>query len=147
MDNRNLESSIKLLDDAYKNVKMGNFAIDTIVSKIENKDLVKLLQKQNSFYFEKSTTLEHMAEQLSHQVKDINAMLKASSFFSINVKTMVDKSTSHIAEMLIEGTTMGITTLIKEIKDNPAAQSELIEVSSDIVAHQEKFVEELKDFL
>lgn len=88
-----------------------------------------------------------MQKKINYQTKDVNSMLKTSSFLSIKMKTLLDKSTSNIAEMLIEGTTLGITTLIKEINQNQFANQELINYSKDIVSHQEKFVEELKKFL
>ena len=141
------EESVKLFDDAYKNVRMGSYAIDCIIEKIENKDLENLMRKQNKFYLEVKNKLDDFAKKNEYQPKDINAMLKASSFVSINLKTLMSNDTPHISEMLIEGTTMGITTLIKEINENKNASQELIELSNEIVSNQEKFVESLKKFL
>lgn len=49
--------------------------------------------------------------------------------------------------MLIQGTTMGITTLIKELKDSNGADQQLIDLSEEIISNQEEFVESLKTFL
>lgn len=142
-----LNFNIKLLDDAYKNVRMGSYAIDCIIDKIEDISLKELMLKQNSFYLRLTNELNNFAETISYKPKDINAMLKTSSYLSINFKTLLNKNTSHIAEMLIEGTTMGITTLIKEISESNLAEQKLIELSNEIVSNQEKFVESLKKFL
>lgn len=147
MENKKADFNKKLFDDAYKNLKMGEYAIDCIYSKIKDTGLKELMTKQNKFYTSTAKKLEDFAKQIGYQPKDINTMLKTSSYLSINVKTIFNKSTSHIAEMLIEGTTMGITTLIKEVKQSPLARQELISFSNDIVSHQEKFIESLKDFL
>lgn len=145
MKNKNTDTL--LLDDSYKNVRMGTYAIDCIIEKIDNKKLEDLLRKQNRLYLEWTTRLEDFAKTNEYEIKDISGMLKASSFMSINMKTMMDKSTSHIAQMLIEGTTMGIVTLIKELKENPTAKEELKELAKEIISSQEKFVESLKKFL
>lgn len=141
------EQNTMLLDDAYKNVRMGSYAIDCIISKIKDEDLRNLLLKQDEFYLQQTKELEDYAKKISHKPKDLDTLLKTSSFLNINMHTLLDKETSHIAELLIKGTTMGITTLIKEVNDNPSAHSELINISNNIISHQEKFVESLKDFL
>lgn len=143
MENKN----IKLLDDAYKNVRMGSYAIDCIITKIKDAKLKKLIEKQNEIYLEFTNELSAFAQKISYELKDINVMLKTSSFLSINLKTLFNKDTSHIAEMLVQGTTMGITTLIREIRENPNATLQLIDLSNEIVSYQEKFVESLKKFL
>lgn len=141
------EMNIKLLDDAYKNVRMGNHAINCIIDKIQDKQFVQLMKKQNKFYLNMTERLDSLASKIEYTPKDIDVMLKASSYVGINMKTLFNKDTPHIAEMLIEGTTMGITTLIKEVKSNRKADEKIIEISNEIVASQEKFVESLKDFL
>lgn len=125
MNNKKQEQNIKLFDDAYKNVGMGSYAIDCIIEKIKNSELKKLLKKQDEFYLNSKTKLDEFSILMSYIPKDINIMLKASSSLSINLKTLMNKETSHIAEMLIEGTTMGITTLIKEINQNKSAMKPL----------------------
>lgn len=144
MENTN---TVKLFDDAFKNVRMGSYAIDCIIDKIEDLKLVGLINKQNEFYLEMAKKLETLAAQNHLTPKDLNVMLKTSSYVGINLKTLFNKNSSHITEMLIQGTTMGITTLIKEMNQGTNINTNLIELAKEIVGSQEKFVESLKDFL
>ncbi|MDD2445821.1 MAG: hypothetical protein PHX09_03320 [Clostridia bacterium] len=146
MNNKNTSTNSKILDDAYKNVRMGSYAIDCIVDKIEDQGLKDLLKKQDKFYLENTIMLEDLSKRLGHKPKEIGAMLKASSFSSINLKTLFNKDTSHIAEMLVNGTTMGITTLTKEV-NSADADEEVLTLANSIIANQEKFIESLKEFL
>ena len=50
LNKQEYENTTKLLDEAYKNVRMASFAIDCIMEKIENPNLADLLRKQNKFY-------------------------------------------------------------------------------------------------
>lgn len=52
MKKEQYESTIHLIDEAYKNMRMASFAIDSIITKIENKELEELLRKQNKFYLD-----------------------------------------------------------------------------------------------
>jgi hypothetical protein len=144
MENTN---TVKLFDDAFKNVCMGSYAIDCIIDKIEDIKLLNLIRKQNEFYFEITNKLTEFAKQNKLTPKDLNSMLKTSSYVGINLKTLFNKNTSHLAEMLIQGTTMGITTLIKEMNQTTTINTELVELAKEIIGSQEKFVESLKDFL
>ena len=50
MEREEYDTLTKLIDEAYKNVRMASFAIDSIITKIEDKNLEELLRKQNTFY-------------------------------------------------------------------------------------------------
>ena len=117
MDEKEFECVTGLLDDSYKNVRMASFAIDCIIESIEDNNLKDLLRKQNKFYLSKVREIEDISKEYKHKLSDINMFLKGSSFASIKMKTMMDNSTSTIAQMLVEGTTMGITTSIKAKSD------------------------------
>lgn len=140
-------NATNLLDCVYKNVRMASFAIDCIIDKIENPSLDTLLRKQNDFYLDTTEILENIAKTLNYEPKDINPLLKGSSFASINMKTVFNHETSHLAEMLVQGTTMGITDTIKSISEFPCNHKQLLETANSVVACEEKFVESLKDFL
>ena len=46
MERKDYETTTNLIDEAYKNVRMGSFAIDCIIDKIEDPSLEDLLRKQ-----------------------------------------------------------------------------------------------------
>ena len=60
---------------------------------------------------------------------------------------MLDNTTAHIAEMLVQGTTMGITDMIKSQGEFPVDHAKLKKITNSIISCEEKFVESLKDFL
>lgn len=147
MEKQQYETTTKLLDEAYKNVRMASFAIDCIIDKIQDQSLEDLLRKQNDCYLHYVEKIESMCEELKHKPKDINFMLKGMSFASIKTKTMMNDETPHLAEMLVQGTTMGITDTLKAKSEYPSDNQELIKIVDEIVDCEEKFVDSLKDFL
>lgn len=147
MDKKQYENSIELLDTAYKNVRMASFAIDCIIDKIEEKSLEDLLRKQNDCYLNYVEKIEKLSEELKHKPKDINIMLKGMSFASIKTKSMMNNETPHLAEMLVQGTTMGITDTLKAKSEFPSKNQKLNSIVDEIVNCEEKFVESLKNFL
>ncbi|MBQ7351906.1 MAG: hypothetical protein IJW59_03470 [Clostridia bacterium] len=144
---KEFENNTNLLDKAYINVRMASFAIDCIIDKIEDSKLEELLRKQNDFYLDTTEEIEKLCEEFKHEPKDINIFLKGSSFASINIKSMINNETQHLAEMLTQGTTMGITEMIKARTDFPTTNEKILKIVDNITGSEEKFVESLKDFL
>ena len=61
----------KLFDEAYKNVRMGSFAIDCIMPAVEeNKDLNDLLVKQNKNYLKSVEQLENLSNETKESLKN-----------------------------------------------------------------------------
>lgn len=141
------ETTTQLLDSAYKNVRMASFAIDCIIEKIENKKLEELLRKQNDFYLDTTEILEKISTDLKHKPVDINIFLKGTSFTSIKMKAMMNPSAQHLAEMLVQGTTMGITDMMKSKSDFETNNTELKQTVDKIIENEEAFVDSLKTFL
>lgn len=136
-----------LLDKAYENVRMASYAIDCIIEKIQNPELAELLRKQNKFYLDTTTELENFSKEINHEPKDISPMLKGMSFMSIKTKTLMNNDSPKLAEMLIQGTTMGITDTLKANTEHPTTNETLKTLVERIVKHEEEFVDSLKTFL
>ena len=137
----------ELLDRAYENVRMASWAIDCIIEKIENPKLAELLRKQNKFYLNTVTEIEDLAKSFNHKLKDVNPMLKGMSFLSIKTKTLMNNDSPKLAEMLIQGTTMGVTDTLKAKGEFPCNNSEINKLVDRIIQHEEEFVDSLKTFL
>ena len=147
MEKEEYEITTKLIDEAYKNVRMASFAIDCLIENIENKSFEDLLRKQNQYYLESTKSIESLSKTIKHKTIDINPFLKGMSFTSIKVKTLMNNESSHLAQMLVEGTTMGITQLIKAKSDYPSKNNKLIGIVQKIIEYEEEFVDSLKKYL
>ena len=60
------------------------------------------------------------------------------------MSTINDKSNSHIAEMLIKGTNMGIIEGVKLKNQNPDANQTTQKILDDFIQFQENTIEKLK---
>ena len=142
-----MERTTKLIDELYKNVRMASYAIDCLIEKIENKDLEALLRKQNKFYLSMVEKIQELSSELEYEPKDISMMLKGMSFTSIKMKTMMNNDTPKFAEMLVQGTTMGITDTLKAKGEYKTDNEKLMALVDEVVHSEEEFVDSLKTFL
>jgi hypothetical protein len=89
-----------------------------------------------------------MMKFLGIELKEPNPMKKVMMWGSIKMSTMTDNSRAHIADMMVQGTVMGITALRKtagELSENgderiPALLQEMIEA-------EEGFEKKWKEYL
>lgn len=140
-------SKIELANRVYENVRMASYAIDCIIEKIENEKLAKLLRKQNKFYLDSVVKIENVAKSQKFELKDINPLLKGMSYLSIKTKTLMNNDSPKLAEMLIQGATMGITDTLKALGEIKSTNETITSIAKDVVAHEEEFVDSLKTFL
>ena len=145
MSEKNID--IELADRVYENVRMASYAIDCIIEKIENENLEHLLRKQNKIYLDYVQKIEKFASLNNFELKDINPILKGMSYLSIKTKTIMNNDSPKLAEMLIQGTTMGITDTLKAKSEFPSNNEELVALANEIVNYEEEFVNSLKTFL
>jgi len=143
----NVNNEKELIDRAYENVRMGSYAIDCIMEKIENPELAELLRKQNKFYLDSVSSIQSLARNMGYEPKDVNVMAKGMSYMSIKTKTLMNNDSPKLAEMLVQGTTMGITDTLKAKTDYPTENEELNNIVDRIIKHEEEFVDSLKTFL
>ena len=68
-------------------------------------------------------------------------------YIDIQLSTLNDKSNSHIAEMLIKGTNMGIIEGVKLKNRNPDIDPTISNILDDFIKFQENNVEKLQKYL
>ena len=66
---------------------------------------------------------------------------------AIAMNTMLDISTSHMAEMLIQGSNRGITDLCKSLNHNSEASRMTVELAKELMEFEEEAIERMKKYL
>ncbi|MDE7249458.1 MAG: hypothetical protein K2N82_06125, partial [Lachnospiraceae bacterium] len=60
---------------------------------------------------------------------------------------MLNTSTSHIAEMLIQGSNRGLTSMWKSVNHHEKAGDVSMEIANELMDFEEKNIERLKQYL
>ena len=76
-------------------------------------------------------------------------MAKLGAKMGMAMNTLTDSTESHIAQMMIEGATMGITENMKLVSkyEDKGISEEALKLGRDTVKYMEETVENLKKFL
>ena len=137
----------KVLQEIQRNTEMGMTAIETILDKIEDDEFSLQLSRQSLRYSEiHNKALDQILEkegEVYHGSQIADLMLKGS----INVNTALNLSKEHLAEMMIQGSNRGITSMWKVIKHNQMATDTAFELAQELVSFEESAIEKLKEYL
>ena len=66
---------------------------------------------------------------------------------SVHMGTMLNVSTSHMAEMMIQGSSRGMTSMYKTVKHNALAQDRSVELAQELMDFEAESIEQLKEYL
>ena len=126
---------------------MGRDAIHFILEKVNDEKLRKELTRQYEGYKEINEKICNLYPEYSEkEPHKTNAMNKVMTWYGIEMRTMTDDTTSKLAELLMQGTNMGIIEGRRLLNHNDI-NDEVKDIVQEYVDMQEQAVEKLKRFL
>ena len=143
----NEEKEINVLDELNKGACMGMDAIHFILEKVKEDGLKKELETQ----YEKYKSIHDKICDLYPEYSDkepheTSALNKAMTWYGIEMKTLMDDTTSKLAELLMQGTNMGIIEG-RRLLNHKHTDEQVNDLVQEYVDMQEHAVENLKQFL
>lgn len=138
---------IGILQDVQKNTKMAMKAIDALSGKIYDDSLSVQMARESMKYAEiynKATDRLLNGKAAFYRDNGLQDMMLKGG---VAMNTMLNTSTSHIAEMLIQGSNRGLTDMWKSINHNEKAGDVSMEIAKELMDFEEKSIERLKKYL
>lgn len=136
----------EMLQYIYKTADMGVSGIDAVLKRLEESPVKEALEGQRKDYERIGREARRLLERQGAEVTQAGGAAKASAHWMAAGKLALDHSPSKVAEMTIQGTTMGITKTLKHLHDNPDG-GEAVELGQQLLALQESGVEQMKAYL
>lgn len=138
---------VRILQEVQKNTKMAMKAIDTISEKIYDDDLSMHVTRESMRYadiYNKATDRLLNGKAASYRETGFqDIMLKGG----VRANTILNTSTSHIAELMIQGSNRGLTSMWKAVNHHENAGNISMEVAKELMDFEEKNIERLKQYL
>lgn len=137
------------LDSLYKNVKMGADSIIDLMPKVKDESLKSEMTEELEKYEGFAKEIRGILSNHGEAPKEESFMTKAMTKMGIAMNTIVDDSTPHIAEMMIQGATMGITDTTRLVREheNTSCSEEALALARKTIKYEEESIEKLKKFL
>ena len=142
-----MKENINALDEIHKGACMGVDAISKVLEKVFDPKLKNILENQEKSYQKIKKEIEDIYPKYNDdKPHETNFFNKTMTFSAIEMKTLKDNSSSKLAELLIQGTNMGIIEG-RKILNHKNINQEVKKIIEKYVSMQEDYLENLKTFL
>ena len=142
------KQNLNILDEVNKGATMGMDAITFVSKKVKDKKFKKVLNIEYNKYEQISYKVKDLYSQYSNKnPHETNTMNKVMTWYGIQMKTMNDDTVSKLAEILVQGTNLGIIEGRRLLNQNPKVSRNIKKILNDFVSMQEDSLETLKKFL
>ncbi len=138
-----------MLESLYKNVKMGSDSIIKLMDKVSGADLKAALTKQIDGYEKIAERVRKHLCSMGETAKEENPMVKLWTNIGMTMETLADSTDSHLAQLVAQGSSMGITDGIKLLREyeNTNVSEEALGFAREIIKFEEHNLEVAKSFI
>ena len=139
----------QLLDDLYKNLKMGTTSTTDILGRVKDPDLRAEMTKTIDGFEGLASRVSKVMIEAGITPKEENMFTKAGAKIGMMMNTATDSTSEHLAEMMIQGLTMGVTELYRDIgeAEEVGISGEVLTLAKEALDFEERAVEKFKTYL
>ena len=128
---------------------MASTQIINLLPKIKDDDMKTFMTSQLDQYEKYARDVKNQLVAQGIEPKEVNPISKLSAKIGMEMKSMQDSTTSHMAEMMVQGSTMDVTDLLQKVsayEKYPECKNS-VSLAKEIVAFEERNIEKMKEFL
>ena len=142
-----MDQTQKLLQSVVENARTGLDACEQLIGKTKDQNMRNELMTQRDQYQQFARDAENALFATGGQPHRKNPMARMGMWMGIQMDTMMDATPSHIADMLIQGATMGVVGMTRDRNDLPDADAHAQGIASSFITAQQENIDRLKTYL
>ena len=141
------KSGEELLAEVYRNTRYALASIADILPETEDERLRETLKQMHDGYEHISGKAAALAKERGIELKDPGPLKRAMLWGSVKMNALKDDSRAHIAEMLTQGTVMGITALTRSLGESERADEDIRAVADELLLLEQQYEQAMKSYI
>ena len=142
------KSDAEVLAEIYRNAQLALQSISDILPETEDAEVKQEFMREHEEYERICGRAALLAEKMKAELKAPGPIKKAMMWTAIKMNTVADNSSQHIAQLMVRGTVMGITSLRTTLTDaGEGMDAEVKELLTELISVEEGFERKLKKYL
>ncbi len=142
-----MNKDVEMLNFIYQNVQMGTDTVNTILGDVKDENMRGDLLVQLKEYGAFARRAEDLLAGQGEKAKDNNMFKKAMTETMAKFNSLQDASSSHIAEMMINGATMGVIDMTKKLREYNSANAVIHSLGQEVLNFEENTIAKMKNYL
>ncbi len=146
-ENSAREDDINLLREIQKNTGKNLFALENLTGKVYDDNFALMLTRESFKYGELHDRAKAQLLAASRRPEPENRVDRLILSASLNANTLLNTTTSRLAEMMIKTSSDGLASLWKAMNHNTEAGEKSTELARELMDFEESNIRELKKYL
>ena len=142
-----MDPNTEFLSEIARSARMGKEATVFLMDKVEDEQMRKEIAQRKTEYSDLEQRADDLLSNSGTQPKPLPVTSKAGLWMGMQMETLTDKSTSHVAEIMMQGSNMAIIEMTKNKKRFAGAEQETMELADAFLAVEEGGMQRMKEFL
>lgn len=142
-----MNETIQLLQDVVRSARTGEAAIGQLMDKAESPEMRGELSREREQYRAAAREAESALAAAGGHTEPVGMLQKAGMWVGAQMNTLTDRSNAHIAEMVIQGATMGIIEMTRSRSTYPDADADAASLASRFIVEQNDIIDRQKAYL
>ena len=135
------------LQDLYQNTKTGEESIASLLKHVNQNEMKDALVTQMQGYAQLSSKAKQQIYHLNQEPHESGPLSKMMTQTMSRMSVMNDSSPTHIAEMVIQGSTMGIVNATEHMNKYADLGKDVSVLANEVVRFEQKSIDRMKEFL
>ncbi len=144
-----IKKSEEVLAEVHRNCQYAIQSISDILPETDDQEIKEELMRQHEEYERIGGKAALLAKEREIELKNPNPIKKGMMWMGIKMNAMKDDSRAHIAEMMVQGTVMGITALKTTLGEMSPdfADEDIRALAKELLRSEEQFEKTWKSII
>ena len=142
-----MNDTVQLLQDVVRNARTGKDAVEQLMNKAQGDSMRRELEKEKETYQQTQRESERALVDAGGRAEPTGPLARAGMWMGLEMETLTDRSSAHIAEIAIQGANMGVVEMTKSLNTYAGAEPAARDMAERFVARQNETIERQKQFL
>ena len=142
-----MNETVQLLQDVVRKARSGQDAVEHLMQKTEEGRMRQELIREKEDYAVTRRESERALVNAGGRAEPVGPLAKAGMWAGLEMETLADRSDAHIAEIVIQGATMGVIEMTKALNSYDGADAGARDLASRFVVQQNETIDRQKVFL
>lgn len=142
-----MDHNTELLRSVYQSAEMGRDILGRLIHACEDSEFRRFLAEIFAEYHRVLTEAERLLFNQGHIPHPARKAVRVPVYASLSLNLKIDHSSSHIAEMLMQGSLMGFIELTRDLRLCPEAHEESKNLAWRLLASEENNMQRLKQYI
>ena len=141
------QDTIKLLRECDAGIKMGVSSIDDVMKYVDSNTFRRKLSDCKIEHDKLDTEVQSLLSKYRDDGKEPNPVAKSMSWMKTNMKMGMDSSDATIADLITDGSNMGVKSLYRYLNHYQMAEDKTKDICKRLIGIEEQLIKELQPYL